>query len=121
MWISTAAWLKNKEDEIKLRTERDVAVQQVKQQETTLAWFMHRLTQVEQERSRLIFNYTGVKVEAPTYEAEDPQTEGASMLQKNPLNALPSFNDLGDEEARRLGIDWAPDGTILYGVGQAKQ
>lgn len=116
MWISTAAYLKNKEDEIQLRQERDAAVTQLRQQETTLAWFMHRLTQVEQERSKLIQLYTGVKVEAPTYEPADPEKDGASMIQRNPLNALPNFNDVGDEEAARLGIDWAPDGTILYGV-----
>lgn len=121
MWISTAAYLKDKEDAIQLRLERDTAVTQLKQQETTLAWFMHRLTQVEQERSKLIFNFTGVKVEAPTYEPADPEKDGASMIQRNPLNALPNFNDVGDEEARRLGIDWNPDGTLAYGVGVEKQ
>lgn len=122
MWISQAMWLKEREDAIQLRIERDVATTQLKQQETTLAWFMHRLTQIEKERAQLIFNYTGVKVEAPAYEAaEDPEKDGASMIQRNPLNALPNFNDVGDEEARRLGIDWNTDGTLAYGVGQAKQ
>jgi hypothetical protein len=121
MWISTAAYLRNKEDEIKLRTERDAAVALAKQQETTLAWFMHRLTQVEQERARLIFNYTGVKVESPTYEPE-PSTEGkqtmAAQLNANPLNNLPNFSDVGDEEARRLGLDWDADGNLIFGATQ---
>ncbi len=116
MWISQAAWLKQLEDAIKVRIERDTAIAQAKQQETTLGWFMHRLTQVEQERSKLIQLYTGVKVEAPTYEPSDPAKDGASMIQQNPLNSLPSFNDVGDEEARRLGIDWTPEGTLLFGV-----
>lgn len=121
MWITAAAYLKDKEDAIQLRIERDAAVTQLRQQETTLGWFMHRLTQVEQERSKLIFNFTGVKVEAPVYEKADPEKDGASMIQRNPLNALPSFSDVGDEEARRLGIGWDKDGNLEFGVGQAKQ
>lgn len=116
MWLSQTAWLKEREDAIAMRAERDMAVQQLKQQETTLAWFMHRLTQIEQERAKLIFNYTGVRVEAPTYEQPDPEKDGASMIQKNPLNALPSFEDVGDEEAARLGIDWNSEGEVIYGV-----
>ena len=117
MWISLKAYLKNKEDEIKLRSERDQAVLQLKQQETTLAWFMHRLTQVEQERSKLIYNFTGVKVDAPTYEpAEKQENEAASMLQKNPLNALPNFSDVGEEEALKQGISWDDEGNVIYGV-----
>lgn len=116
MWISLKAYLKNKEDEIQLRQERDSAVTQLKQQETTLAWFMHRLTQVEQERSRLIFNYTGVKLEAPTYELENPEQNAASMIQRNPLNSLPSFQDVGDEEAAKLGIEWDDEGKLVYAV-----
>jgi len=115
MWISLKAYLKDKEDSILLRTERDAAVTQLKQQETTLAWFMHRLTQVEAERAKLILVYTGVKVDAPSYEpAQDPEKEAASMIQRNPLNSLPSFEDVGDEEAARLGIDWDEEGKILY-------
>ena len=112
MWISTAAWLKNKEDEIQLRAERDIVTQQLKQQETTLGWFMHRLTQVERERAQLLFNYTGVKTEAPVYEKEDKIPSGV----ENPLNALPSFDGLGDLDAARLGISWDDEGKVLYNV-----
>lgn len=113
MWISLKAYLKNKEDEIRLRSERDQAVTQLKQQETTLAWFMHRLTQIEAERAKLIFNYTGVKIETPTYEPEEKVNESAA-LNKNPLNNLPSFEDVGDEEAARLGLGWDAEGNLLY-------
>ena len=116
MWISNASWLKEREDAIQLRLERDSALRRLEQQDNTLGWFMHRLTQVEQERSKLIYNFTGVKVEAPTYEKEDPTKDGASMIQKNPLNSLPNFSDVGDEEARRLGIDWNTEGEVVYGV-----
>jgi len=87
MWISNAAWLKEREDAIQLRVERDAAKQTLAQQETTLAWFMHRLTQVESERAKLIFNFTGVKVDAPTYEKETSQAE-SNRINQNPLNSL---------------------------------
>jgi hypothetical protein len=116
MWLSQKNFIDWTERLHKVVAERDAAVTQLKQQETTLAWFMHRLTQIEAERAKLIFNYTGVKVETPTYEKEDPEKDGASMIQRNPLNALPNFNDVGDEEARRLGIDWSPEGELVFGV-----
>lgn len=116
MWISLKAYLADKEDAIQLRLERDGAVTQLKQQETTLAWFMHRLTQVEQERSKLLFNFTGVKIDTPTYEPVDPEVDGASMIQRNPLNTLPSFADVGDEEAAKLGIEWDDEGNLIYAV-----
>jgi hypothetical protein len=111
MWISQRLWIQEREDAIRLRLERDVAVAHAKQQENTLAWFMHRLTQVEQERSKLIYNFTGVKVDAPTYEKEEIQS-GVS----NPLNALPTWNDVGDKVAAELGIDWNKEGEVIYGV-----
>ncbi len=112
MWISTAAWLKEREDSILLRLERDTAIAQAKQQETTLAWFMHRLTQVERERAQLLFNYTGVKTEAPVYEKDEKIPSGM----ENPLNALPNFDDVGEMEAMRLGISWDDEGKVVYGV-----
>lgn len=121
MWISLKAYLKDKEDSIALRVQRDEAITQLRQQETTLAWFMHRLTQVEQERAKLIFTYTGVTVEAPSYEPSDPEKEAASMIQRNPLNSLPSFEDVGDEEAARLGIQWDDEGKIQYAMNKATE
>lgn len=117
MWISQKVYLAWMERQHQTVAERDAAVQQLKQQETTLGWFMHRLTQIEQERSKLIFNYTGVRIEAPAYEkADDPATEAASMLNKNPLNSLPNFNDVGDEEAAKQGIGWDDEGNVQYAV-----
>ena len=115
MWISQAAWLKTREEFITLQAERNEAVKKAEQQEVTLGWFMHRLTQVEHERSKLIFNFTGVKVDAPTYEQAAPEPTAAD-LHKNPLNSIPSFADVGDVEAAKLGIDWDEEGAVVYGV-----
>lgn len=114
MWISNAAWLKEREDAIQVRIERDSALRRLEQQDSALGWFMHRLTQVEQERSKLIFNFTGVKVEAPTYERDEPTPIKSGP--ENPLNALPTFNDMGDKEAAKDGYDWDSEGRLtLHG------
>jgi len=108
MWIARDEWQK-------IRTERDYAAskaatlsEQNKVLQVTLDWLRVRQTQVEHERAQLLFNYTGVKVNVPVIEHERPSVEG------HPLNAVPNFEDMGDEEAARLGIGWAPDGTIRY-------
>lgn len=114
MWISQKVWLKEREDSILLRVERDAAATLAKQHETTLAWFMHRLTQIEQERAKLIFTYTGVRVETPTYEAAEPQPIQSGP--GNPLNALPTFNDMGEEQAAKDGYGWDTEGNLtLHG------
>lgn len=111
MWISTKAWLAHQEALLQFAADVRAAREQVKSQEITLGWFMHRLTQVEAERAKMIFSFTGVKVEAPTYEKEEIQS-GIN----NPLNALPNFNDVGDKAAAELGIDWNKEGELIFGV-----
>lgn len=78
-------------------------------QDTMVDWFRIRLTQLERERAQLIFNYTGVKIETPSFvpKVEEPVTETI-------LNEATAFDDVGDEVAKRLGIEWAPDGTLSY-------
>ena len=76
---------------------------------STLDWMRVRLTQLEHERAVLISNYMGITVTAPRFE-KAPQTSDFN----HPLQALPSFEDVGDEEAARLGVGHNPDGTLRY-------
>lgn len=76
---------------------------------TTLDWARVRLTQVEHERNQLLFNFTGVKVLTPTIEEAPPPT--MSRLQ-NSIDQMPTFEDVGDEEAARLGLSWRGDGSV---------
>lgn len=78
-------------------------------QETTIDWFRVRISQLERERAQLLFNYTGVKVEAPSIERA-PEADPSKNLQH-----VPNFEDIGDKEAGRLGIGWNPDGTLKTG------
>ena len=74
----------------------------------TIDWLGVRLTQSEHERAALINNYMGVKVPTFNIEQEAPQTGVGHALN----DAMAIFKDVGDEEAKRLGIDWNEDGTI---------
>lgn len=76
---------------------------------TTLDWLRVRVTQLEMERAQLIFNYTGVKMPTPVIKNESKPDPAL-----NPMTQTPNFNDIGDEEAAKLGIGWADDGTLTY-------
>ena len=75
--------------------------------QTTLDWARVRLSQVEHERAQLLFNYTGVKIMTPSIEPAKP-----SPSMQDILSQLPSFDDVGDAEARRLGVGWDEQGNL---------
>ena len=78
---------------------------------TTLDWLRVRVTQLEMERAQMLYNYTGVKVPTPIIDRK-PEVHGP----EGAVAGLPNFEDVGDVEAARLGIDWNPDGTLRYGA-----
>ena len=81
---------------------------QVATQKTHIEWMAHRLTQLEHERAQLIYRYMDVKISVPTIELDTPATPETSSS----MSDLPSFNDVGDEEAKKLGLDWDEDGRV---------
>lgn len=76
--------------------------------QTTQDWLRTRVTQLEKERAQLLFNYTGVKVPVPEIQP------AYDHLSEHKFNEMPSFNDVGDIEAARLGIEWNAGGEIVY-------
>lgn len=95
-------------DNAKLQTEARVLSEQNRALQTTCDWFRVRISQLERERAQLLFNYTGVKVEVPEIVA------APTAKDTHPLNAVPHFNDIGDEAAKLLGVGWNADGTLRY-------
>ena len=81
--------------------------------QTTLDWMRLRLTQVEQERAQLLFNFTGVKVAVPSIERETPPGPSRETV-SDILAHVAHFGDVGDAEAAKLGVDWNEDGTVRY-------
>lgn len=74
---------------------------------TTLDWLRVRVTQLEMERAQLLWNYTGVKILTPGITRNDPN-------HPDTMAQTPSFNDVGDADAAKLGISWNDDGTLVY-------
>jgi hypothetical protein len=105
MWVDRKTYETLLLDNAKLREESRVLNQTNHQQETTISWFMVRVTQLEKERAQLLFNYTGVKVETPEYQPA-PRSSAES------LNPTPSFDDIGDAEATKLGVGWDSAGML---------
>lgn len=108
MFISRKSYDDLRTESTKNHEESRVLAQQNAAMMTTLDWFRVRITQLEMERAQLLFNYTGVKIPTPTIHREAPGTPS------NPLSQLPNFDDIGDQEALKLGIGWNEDGTIAY-------
>lgn len=107
MWIARPEY----DRLIEARGKLDAVLQRCAAQQTTNEWLMMRLTQLEHERAVLIQNYMGVKVPVPEIGTK-ADTVDIDQLLRNP-GAL--FADVGDEEAERMGLDWAPDGTVTEG------
>lgn len=87
----------------------------LKEQAGTLEWLTFRLTQLEHERAQLIFNYMGVKIATPELESVPTRTVGEPKSGAELLNDIPTFDDVGDDEAKRLGLDWNHEGRVTQG------
>ncbi len=97
---------------IKCREEAAILDRVNRQQQTTLDWLMLRVTQLEKERAALLFKMSGVVIETPVISREPV----SPIPQNVPVDALPIFDDMGNDAAKKLGIGWKPDGTIDYAL-----
>jgi hypothetical protein len=109
MFVSQSIFVELVAARAKAEGEARALAEQNKALQVSLDWFRVRISQLEQERAIMIYNFSGVKVPVQTIErAPDQESVGEK------LNRLPSFEDLGDKEAARLGVDWDSDGTIKF-------
>lgn len=108
MWIKRATYDAMLGKALEAQGAKAALEQQIITQNVTRDWMIHRLTQLEHERAQLLYRYMDVKITVPELVPEVPQTETASAIG----NDLPSFNDVGDEEAKKLGLDWDGEGRV---------
>lgn len=90
-------------------SEARTLAEQNKALQTSIDWFRVRISQLEMERAQMFYNYTGVKIPVPQIERA-PDVD--SVAEK--LNRVPSFEDLGDKEAARLGVGWDENGELKF-------
>lgn len=117
MWISRKTYETYGKQVSEITHERIAAqvraatlVEQNKVLQTNLDWLRVRVNQLEHERAQLLWNYLGVKVQIPEIQRVSPTAD----TPPHPLSELPSFNDVGEAEAKRLGIEWDAEGRVVY-------
>lgn len=109
MWISRSDYDAMLGRALEANGAKEALERQVATQKTTMDWMVMRLTQLEHERASLIYRYMDIKITVPEVSLDAPVTP------ENPpssMSDLPSFNDVGDEEAKRLGLDWDENGRV---------
>ena len=104
MWLSRIVYQDLRESLVAAQAERDTQHATVAALNTTMDWFRVRITQLEHERALMLQNYLGVTV--PTMSIDKVETP--SHIRPN-YDPVPHFDDIGDEEAKRLGIEWNPE------------
>lgn len=114
MWISRSILDDLRQTITKLSTENALLNQQKTALDVTLDWFRVRITQLEHERAVLLRTYMGVIVPEVSIEREDPTPRLDST------NAVPHFHDMGDDEARKAGLDWDEQGNLVDSLAKVQ-
>jgi hypothetical protein len=76
----------------------------------SIDWMRHRINALEKERAILLNKIAGVIVPVP----EIVPTRPGTMSTIPDFASMPSFEDVGDDEARRLGIGLDDEGKLQY-------
>jgi hypothetical protein len=103
MFISKSVYNRLYEEKVTAQADSRALVVQVAQLQSHVEWMQVRMTQIEFERAGLIKRYMGIDVPVATFEAPPDHPDP---------NETPDFNDVGDAEAARLGLEWGLDGTV---------
>ena len=116
MWVDKTVYFELRDALAAAVATRDTLIGHNRALETTNDWFRVRISQLEHERAVLMQNYMGIAVPVMSIEKEKPRTD------PNIYQATPHFNDVGDDEAKRLGIEWNPlTGEVTYPESLTKQ
>lgn len=111
MWISRKVYENLVLDNAKLREESRVLNGQNHTFSTSLEWFMVRTTQLERERAVILNHYMDVKIEVPNYQPAAIERDAPQSI-PDMLGTM-GFADVGDAEAKRLGIGWDRTGAVV--------
>jgi hypothetical protein len=102
MWVRRTLYDQVWQEWVKSREEAAIFQRVNEHQQTTMDWLMVRLTQLEKERAALLFKLSGVVIETPVITREPT----SPIPQNVPVDALPIFDDMGEEQN--------PDGSVKY-------
>ena len=109
MWLAKIIYQEMREALVATQAQRDILQGHNRALETTMDWLRVRVSQLEHERAIMLSKYMGIDVPVQVIErAREKKAE-------SPYHTIPHFDDLGDEQARKLGITWNADGSVSYG------
>lgn len=74
----------------------------------SIDWLRHRVNALEKQNAQLLQKVTGVAFPTPEIVAVRPGTMTVDF------DTMPSFEDLGDAEAARLGVSLDEQGHVVY-------
>lgn len=82
----------------------------------SLDWMRHRVNALEKQNAVLMMKATGVAMPIPEIVPTRPGSISfIGDAVDSPFDTMPSFEDVGDSEALRLGIKHSEDGAVEYG------
>ncbi len=90
-------------------------IEQKAKDDISIDWMRHRINALERANSILMNKVSGVSMPVPEIVASRPGT--ISEL-PNSMTHMPSFEDVGDTEATRLGVFHNAEGELDYNAKQ---
>lgn len=92
-----------------LQTKHDDALAQKVRDDLSIEWLRHRVNSLEKQNAVLLQKVAGVAMPIPEIVPTRPGT-----MTVPDFSQMPSFDDLGDEDARRLGVAVDDFGYIQF-------
>lgn len=105
MWISRATFDALNTERLTATAEARTLAAQNDKLTITMDWMRMRLEQVERERAHLLKTYMGVAATVPEFVKPEPSQEDV-------IGGANVFNDIGDDQAKALGVGWNGDGSV---------
>lgn len=78
--------------------------------DVSIDWMRHRINALEKERAIMLMKVAGVALPVP----EIVPTRPGTLSDLPQFDQMPSFEDVGDEEAVRLGVRHTGSGELEY-------
>lgn len=94
------------DENVALRAENQLLRVQLAVAQNNFEWARLRLNHIEDERSALIYRVANITLPVPHIErsGQTSMAESSKPILDDIMKQI-SFNDVGDEEAKRLGVD----------------
>lgn len=87
-------------ENVSLRTRAQELTAQKAKDDITIDWMRHRINALEKERAVLVQKAAGISLPVP----EIVPTRPGTMSAPPSFDSMPTFDDVGDAEAARLGL-----------------